>query len=1033
MPETLTPSQKRALDVTKSTCVTAGAGTGKTFILSQRYRSVLLQNHANKQFSPANILALTFTEKAAAEMRERIAADLSEDIRACSDPTVQQGLLRMQDEFYRASVTTFHSFASSILREFAVEAGLDPSFGIMDAGSQSDLVHTTVTALLTHPPEDLRQDVLCLLQYLKSDTLSSLLAYALDDWRKAEPWFQQLEENPDAVRELWETTSADFLVLVRDNLVQNQEICQTIGEISAVVGETKYGETVTENWQKLKAAESTAEILAALRGLKGANKGNICLTGIDETIFKDPINEILNMDLDPGKPPFDEISLVLISFGRVLRAAAKSIDAEKQRLNLLDFDDLIYRAVRLITENPAVLSELWERYRYILVDEVQDNDPRLTDLILRLAGSPAASDRLFIVGDLKQSIYRFRGADIRKNSALFDAFPATSRVSLDVSFRTVPEIVHLVNTVFSQVFTGAARSYDVSYDALSANRTQDTGSVQLLCRKKEQGEDTSTARMRESEDIAAWIAGSVRNQTLLIKTKDGVSRPAEYGDIAVLLNTRTPLPQLTAALQKFSVPYLIYKSGMLYQQQETYDFSNLLEVIINPENDAALYGLLRSPWFGISDADLCRLRTGRFSLWKDVRDSPLAESVVQTIRHWQKLSLQQPIGRFLRTVLRESGILTTYAAMQGGDLIIVNLEKLISLLEGTDSLIHAAMQLRENILNKKINEDEGDVTPGNRVQILTIHAAKGLEYPVVIAAFTGDGKRDELDSWIFDEQLGPAFSLQVRKSDAKDVSVKTFVQNYLKPDEITAEKMEIKRKLYVALTRARDHLIISGTYMNQDGSASKNSFLSLLDKDILRSCGACECRIPAIPEAESRDTAEDVLENWVDTPTVFCEDTKSDVPYIRPSMQTSSAPGSEEAMVRGSALHAVFAGLSSERACEMYGISAEDAESFAAMREEFFSSPLYLGCKEDYAELSLQFPQDDTWVRGRVDRILVHEERIVVVDFKSGHRESCGSLMEGYKQELLTYLAGVEQLFGKRPEGYLYFPEDEEKILPVSF
>ena len=107
----------------------------------------------------------------------------------------------------------------------------------------------------------------------------------------------------------------------------------------------------------------------------------------------------------------------------MLRAAAKSINAEKQRLNLLDFDDLIYRAVRLITENPAVLSELWERYRYILVDEVQDNDPRLTDLILRLAGSPAASDRLFIVGDLKQSIYRFRGADIRKNSALFDAFP----------------------------------------------------------------------------------------------------------------------------------------------------------------------------------------------------------------------------------------------------------------------------------------------------------------------------------------------------------------------------------------------------------------------------------------------------------------------------------------------------------------------------------------------------------------------------------------------------------------------------------
>ena len=1033
MPETLTPSQKQALDVTKSTCVTAGAGTGKTFILSQRYRSVLLQNHANKQFSPANILALTFTEKAAAEMRERIAADLSKDIRACSDPTVQQGLLRMQDEFYRASITTFHSFASSLLREFSVEAGLDPSFGIMDDGARTELVRTTLTALLTRPPEDLRSDVLCLLQYQKGGTLRSLLTQALDDWHEADPWFRQLEENPDIVRELWKTACADFWLTFRDKLIQNRKICETIREISAVAGETKYGETITENWQKLKVAESTTGILASLHGLKAARKCGNCLSGIDDTIFKVPIKEVLKTDLDPENPPFDEISLILTSFGRVLRAAAESIDAEKQRLNVLDFDDLIYRAVRLITENPAVLSELRERYRYILVDEVQDNDPRLTDLILFLAGSPAESDRLFIVGDLKQSIYRFRGADIRKNAELFDAFPASSRVSLDVSFRTVPEIVHLVNTVFAQIFTGAALSYDVSYDALSANRIQDTGSVLFLSRDIDPGDNSSASRMRESEDIAVWIAETVRNQTLLIKTKDETCRPAEYGDIAILLNTRTPLPQLTAALQKFSVPYLIYKSGRLYQQQETYDFSNLLEVIINPENDAALYGLLRSPWFGISDADLCRLRTGCFSLWKDVRDSPLTESAVQTIRHWQKLSLQLPTGRFLRTVLRESGILTTYAAMQGGDLIIANLEKLISLLENTDSLIHAVFQLRENILNAEIKEDEGDVIAGNRVQILTIHAAKGLEYPVVIAAFTGDGKSDKLDNWIFDEQLGPAFSLQVRKSDAEDVSVKTFVQNYLRHDEITAEKMEIKRKLYVALTRARDHLVISGTYMNKDGSASKNSFLSLLDKDVLFSCGATECRIPAIPESESRDTAEDVLENWVDTPTVFCEDTKSDVPYIRPSMQTSSAPGSEEAMVRGSALHAVFAGLSPERACEMYGISAEDAASFAVMREEFFSSPLYQGCKEDYAELSLQFPLGDSWVLGRVDRILVHEDRIVVVDFKSGHKECCGDRMDGYRNELLTYLAGVEQLFGKKPEGYLYFPEDEEKIFPITF
>ena len=164
--------------------------------------------------------------------------------------------------------------------------------------------------------------------------------------------------------------------------------------------------------------------------------------------------------------------------------------------------------------------------------------------------------------------------------------------------------------------------------------------------------------------------------------------------------------------------------------------------------------------------------------------------------------------------------------------------------------------------------------------------------------------------------------------------------------------------------------------------------------------------------------------------TIFRESAPDAVPFIRPSDAVTTS-GRESSLLRGLALHDIFAGLSLDRAVEKYGISFQDAETFASMRDEFLASSLCSGCIAEYKELPLWFASHGSWVRGRVDRILVHADRVIVVDFKSGHRDSCGDLMEGYCNEVRTYKDVVSQIFCKKTKGYLYFPEDEEKLFPV--
>ena len=1029
--ETLTSAQIRALDTGKSICVTAGAGTGKTFILSQRYRRLLTDHHAASRFGPANILALTFTEKAAAEMRERIETDLADDISSCRDASLRQNLLRMQDEFCRADISTFHSFAASLLKEFAVDAGLDPGFGIMDEGDKAELLRDILDSLLTRPPQDLKSDIAFLLQYLNSTTLREVLTSARTDWPEAEPWFELLESNPESILERWEDAYRSYWPSARDALIKNPEIQRIIREVEAA-GRTapnlKYCQTLMEFWPKLIQACDPETIKTCLISLNSAQKRGAALKKINAEPLKDGIKTILDIP-DITTPPLEEHTAVLGTIGHVLRALEQSFAEEKHKRGVLDFDDLITVAVRLIETNETVQNELKERYRYILVDEVQDNDPHLSSFIRNLAGSPESGNRLFIVGDLKQSIYRFRGADIRKNTELFTAFPESSRVSLDVSFRTVPAIIRFVNLIFTRIFTGAATEYDVSYDSLLPSRTDTDATITLLTQTKITGELSGDCHIRESEMIAAWIYAAVRDRTLTVHPKSGNARPVEYGDIAILLNTRTHLSQLCAALQKFSIPYLVYKSGSLYTRQETRDLGNLLTVLINPKQDAALYGLLRSPWFGVSDADLCRLRTRSRPLWDDVKNSERCTDIAKTIHDWGVLATRLPLSSLLRTILRESGILTTYAAMPEGEMILANIEKLLVVLDRSGTLFQAASRLSANI-EAAVKEDEGEVPAGNRVQILTIHASKGLEYPVTILGFAGDKNSVNAANWIFDSSLGPGLSLMVTTPDGSDESTKSFVMTLLTEREQTAEKMEHKRKLYVALTRPRDHLVISGTYTNS-GTADANSFLSYLDTDLLRDGGVLEQHADDLPQPD-RGAAENlsVPDGWEDTETIFRESAPDAVPFIRPSDAVKTS-GRESSLLRGLALHDIFAGISLDRAVEKYGISFQDAETFASMRDEFLASSLCSGCIAEYKELPLWFASRGSWVRGRVDRILVHADRVIVVDFKSGHRDSCGDLMEGYCNEVRTYMDGVSQLFCKKTEGYLYFPEDEEKLFPV--
>ncbi|HJJ67869.1 MAG TPA: UvrD-helicase domain-containing protein [Methanocorpusculum sp.] len=1008
-----TPAQKKSLELGKSISVTAGAGTGKTFLLTQRYIS-LLESGAY----PKDIVALTYTEKAASEMQTKISRELKKQ--AKTKPRMQECL----DSFSQGTISTFHGFCLSILKEFAYEANLEPGFTIMDDLDKAELVENTIRDVIENPGDDLFDALVRLHLRMHQTSISDYVKIIIENGDNR--WFELLKGEPETVRRIWycrfiehfgigddfselfDASEKEYLFALRRMFFEDStnrvllNRLETADKKHLTLGRAKYLNLA----KSLHKAETHTEIRSLFAQCTSAVTAKKDFE-IPESEL-DRANEFVNvfkaLPYLPGKDSevFSVTREILLDLYDAASVCAKKIASAKKNAGILDFDDIIKKTDELLSEkHPEILDAVSSRCRYVLVDEVQDNDPALISLLRKICGDVSKNDRLFIVGDAKQSIYLFRGAD-SKVYAEFQGDFGENRTALDTSFRSVPEIINFVNKIFPEIFTG---KYDPVYDPIEPNRKSAKGSISLITLLQEKKQ----AVQNEAETLASWIYDRIENQRLVICEDGGVCRHAEYSDVAILIRSRTHLDKLCAALDKYSVPYIEDGGKSFYKRPEVMDLYNLLSAVLYAEDDLALYGALRSPYLSVSEAELEKAAFGSHkplyvrlrSFAEENKESRIAFALAK-ISRWREYAKHMTPSLVLEKIISESEILAVYAGLDGGDRMEANLMKLLGIarakaVSSPFSLIEFVSLLEKSI---ELNVADGSAEPleerSGRVRIITIHSSKGLEYPVVCLCFAGEKTLGNADGVVFDDTLGAGVKIEL--SWMKDKC--GLLHTALEEDRVNREMAEAKRLFYVALTRARDHLVISAT-ADEKGYHEK-SFMSMYNLSSTGCDVCCECCcLPAEKEA-----AESYFSNAVCAVPDFEDE----------EIVLDSA--SSFAMLRGTRLHAVFAGMS------------DDAE-FEKQYAEFMASSLMENVVFERCELPVICGGE----RRVIDRFVQYADgTYAVIDYKTGSISSAKErgFYDGYLEQVSDYVRLMTDITGGTVFGWLYFADEEDGCRIVS-
>ncbi|WFN34168.1 UvrD-helicase domain-containing protein [Methanogenium sp. S4BF] len=1097
MPPQRTPIQETAITCTGSLCVTAGAGTGKTYVLVSRYLD-LLEREGDEQAGVQEILALTFTEKAAAEMKDRVRQALS--------AAEGEEAARFRDELMWAGISTIHSFCARILREYALEAGLEPGFAVIEDYELTEMMDEALYRLLYTPlPDPVRTAVLTCLRtfgiWQVQETLTALYGQRWD----AEQFFARVRDAPEALTALWreavEAEQADICT---------QFFASPAGEAAAVLGElatafageedagTRY---LAEAAPSLRALDpnqpaQTCRALATLLSCKGSRSmGSAKIFGRDGKRqlvtaygalkeWGDGIAEgLLTLTVSPDDPETAETIRTLQALGTVFSWFSHSIGRQKAQRGAIDFGDMLISTRTLLAANPAARDGIAAKYRAIMVDEFQDTDPLQAAIISDILTAAGKERSLFVVGDPKQSIYLFRNADVTQFKATRDRILAERggrEVALDTSFRSAPEIIGLVNTLFSAILGADRLPWEFGYDLLGVteSRKDHTGSAEILITPSAK---TSTERhLAEAEAVAAWLADMVRKQRKMVYEKDTEGewheRPAGFGDCAVLIETRSRLHLIEDAFRRAGVPYQVHGGTAFYERQEVRDCAAVIAFLADNDDDIALYGALRSPFFGISDAELFRAAGGRarglFSRLKAHANGPAADAC-RMLDRWQAYARREPPSALVTRILRESGMYAVCAGQDNGDQKTANLRKITEIARSRESagcygFDDFATDLGQAVRDAPKEEDAPLPTADkDAVAVMTVHASKGLEFPVVVLPFANADSGGRKNGMVFEEGLGLATKISGPNGPV-DAPVSLLIRHRRRQKEAA----EARRLFYVAVTRARDHILFSGTMPDMEmvalgPDAGKTRMhrifaaLGITPGNVSAGSTVCttpdkrEWLIPIITTEERGMTmaaspppvpvtatsplpADRTDATWMTPPLPDAARSRPPLPVTAihryasgkgeegpdPVHLLQSGKRDNGAAREGDLLHAVFAGMAPARACILHGFPA-DAARVAACEEayrRFCSHPVIRESTWHQCEVPFVHRFGDVMVRGTIDRIIRRADgQYVVIDYKTGPDPGERSCREEYLIQLAVYADAVRALTGAVPETCLYY------------
>ncbi len=818
----LTSSQQRALVTTHHLSVTANAGSGKTMVLVQRYLDILLSGKARV----SEIVAITFTEKAASELRRKVSEGVAQHL-AEAENAERKRLEDIREQLPSAIVDTIHSFCSRLLREYPVEAGVDAAFTVLEGVDQVMMLEAAVketfnSVLREGEDSKRREKVLDVLRRLGKAKVIDIVTTLAHKRELVGQWFEAggLYTKSDAeVLSHWRGTLSAFanahlddpLLPVDIDAVLRHATGKEAPELVAAVQrflseedksrrlllfKEMSGRIFTSSWNLRKRTFGDAEASLPEQAARLSGKAKSLI----------PLIEFLAGGDDSSHSALLDQSRVLLD---LYQQAIEIYEDKKAEGAHLDFDDLQIRTRNLLREEP-VRRKLGHRFKFIMVDEYQDTNRMQYEILLPLVNG-LASGNLFIVGDPKQSIYGFRDADVsvfnQTRNDIREIAGSGSAVVLGESFRPLRDVAAFVNTLFQPLLSSES---DVGYESLIRGRQNPaSGSVEIiLTEKSEEGSDVS-----EGELIARRILLLRANQHQVFDKKE-VAHPIAFSDIAVLLRTRTSLPGIEEAFVRHNIPYLVTGGVGYFQTQGVFDFYNYFRFLLNNDDDTSLFGLLRSPFYNVSDAELFEAGYGRkgISLWRHLerianigqakgRLGPAVAALREDVLHAPRMNVPDLVNYIIRR--------TDYAGFVAGssrsEQTFANIEKLKRLARkyedyGFTTLYDFVARLKR-LIEQEPDEGQAAVDVlADAVKVMTIHAAKGLEFPVVFVPSLDRPFRYDKEPYL-DREIG----LGLGENGDETIPIGEFLRRGTSNKQIAEEK----RVFYVACTRARDMLVLS--------------------------------------------------------------------------------------------------------------------------------------------------------------------------------------------------------------------------------
>lgn len=857
-----TPEQRAAIDTRGSTVlVSAAAGSGKTRVLTERLMAYLTD--AETPVDIDRFLVITYTRAAAAELRSRILDGIY--ARIASDPE-NRSLRRQVALCAHAEIGTIHSFCADFLRANCAALALAPDFQVAD----TERCIALRTTALEHTLERAyaRMDADAGFRLLadtvgggRDDARLSALVLSLYDkmqcHARPELWAQRQVEllALNGVTDVGSTPWGQALLArAHESAAHWCSVLEAQLEVMADAGMEWlmgiYGSSISATVDGLHTLadacdRSWDEAIAALQSVPFPRLGSVrnapdpdtrehvkaqrdaakkAVQTLQKQMTTDSAQALA--DLHATAPAMQALLALTLDFGAAYAA-------EKRRRSLVDFSDLEHMAAQLLTDEDGAPTELAHqlsgRYTEIMVDEYQDVS-EVQDLIFRAVSRGGSN--LFFVGDVKQSIYRFRLADptiFLDKYARFadyrDALPGQPRrILLRENFRSRRAVLAAANHVFSNIMSRALGELDYDDAArlhAGASYPGDDVLPELAVLELPDADDdapTPEKSALEADYVAQRIRALIDGGASV--WENGAARPAHYGDVVILLRSANSIgPVYRAALTAQGIPVSSETSGGFYTSEEVSVLRSLLAVVDNPHQDVPLIAALRSPLFGLTADDLAAVRTcdrehdfyTAVTLAAETRDD--CRDFLDVLARYRALSIELPLGDFLWHIIDDRAVMALTSAMPDGELRRRNVLLLLDLAQQFEQT--GARGLHRFLLWMQRQETEGvePAAPGGEsrsVRILSIHKSKGLEFPFVFLCDTARlfNKSDARESVL----VHPVLGLGPKCTDLEHgVEYPTIARQAIAAQLLTEMLSEEMRLLYVAMTRAKEQLVITGT------------------------------------------------------------------------------------------------------------------------------------------------------------------------------------------------------------------------------